>query len=89
MSNLFVVCMGIGTVFTALVILVVLCTLMSKIVIATEKARENKTQNAISTLPDTNEIENRGMLVAAISAAIAEELGTDVSAIRIVSLKRV
>ena len=89
MSNLFVVCMGIGTVFTALVILVVLCSLMSKIVMVAERTKEDKIQDAVSELPDTTEIENRGMLVAAISAAIAEELGTDVSAIRIVSLKRV
>ena len=89
MSNLFVVCMGIGTVFTALVILVVLCSLMSKIVMASERAKQGNMQDAVSELPDTNEIENRGMLVATISAAIAEELGTDVSAIRIVSLKRV
>ena len=34
-------------------------------------------------------IPNRGELVAAISAALAEELGTEVSAIRIHSIKRV
>ena len=34
-------------------------------------------------------IANRQELVAAISAALAEELGTDVSAIRILSLKKV
>ena len=33
-------------------------------------------------------IENRGEVVAAISAAIAEELGKDVSGIRILSIKR-
>ena len=33
-------------------------------------------------------IENRGELVAAISAAVAEELGKDVSGIRILSIKR-
>ena len=34
-------------------------------------------------------IENREELLAAISAALAEELGTDVSAIRILSFKKV
>ena len=34
-------------------------------------------------------IPNRGELVAAVSAALAEELGTDVSAIRIHSLRQV
>ena len=33
--------------------------------------------------------ENKGELLAAISAAIAEEMGTSVSAIRILALKRV
>lgn len=35
------------------------------------------------------EIANREELVAIFSAAVAEELGTDVSAIRVVSLKQV
>ena len=34
-------------------------------------------------------IENREELVAILSAAVAEELGTDVSAIRVVSLKQI
>ena len=34
-------------------------------------------------------IENRDELVVAFSAAVAEELGTDVSAIRVVSLKQI
>ena len=34
-------------------------------------------------------IENRDELVVAFSAAVAEELGTDVSAIRVVSLKEI
>ena len=34
-------------------------------------------------------IENRDELVAIFSAAVAEELGTDVSAIRVVSLKQI
>ena len=39
--------------------------------------------------PAADVIPNRGELVAAVSAALAEELGTDVTAIRIVSIKRV
>ena len=35
------------------------------------------------------EIANRAELVAIFSAAVAEELGTDVSAIRVVSLKQI
>ena len=39
--------------------------------------------------PKTAAIENRDELVVAFSAAVAEELGTDVSAIRVVSLKEI
>ena len=43
---------------------------------------------AAAAVPAPAAIPNRGELVAAISAAIAEDLGTDVSAIRIHSLRR-
>lgn len=44
---------------------------------------------AVQAAPAAEVIPNRGELVAAVSAALAEELGTDVSAIRILSIKRV
>jgi len=34
-------------------------------------------------------IPNKGELIAAVTAAVAEELGTDVSAIRVLSFRRV
>ena len=34
-------------------------------------------------------IQNRQEIIAAVSAALAEELGTDVSAIRILSFKKI
>jgi len=37
----------------------------------------------------TNEIPNRPEFVAAVSAAIAEELGTDINKIQIVSIKKI
>ena len=40
-------------------------------------------------MPAADLIPNRGEVVAAVSAALAEELGTDVSAIRILSFQRV
>ena len=36
----------------------------------------------------TQAIENRQEIIAAVSAVIAEELGTDVSAIRVLSFKK-
>ncbi len=40
-------------------------------------------------MPEETEIPNRQEFIAAVSAAIAEELGEDVSAIRITSVKRI
>ena len=53
-ENLFVVLMGVGTVFFGLICIILLCTAMS----------------------------------AAISAAIAEDMGTDPAGIRILSVKK-
>ena len=93
-NNVFVVLMGMGTVFFGLICIIILSTIMSKVcrnlgkkpvetadVPAAEPAAAPTVQNA--------PIQNRQAMIAAISAAIAEELGTDVSAIRIRSLKHV
>ena len=93
MNNAFVVAMGIGTVFFGLICIIVLATLMSR-------ACRTKTSNApvaaaaaaaapapVST-PVEAPIANRQELLAAISAAVAEDLGADISAIRILSMKK-
>lgn len=88
----FVVVMGVGIVFIGLICIVVLCSIMSKIVRLLERntapAAPAQTQ-APAAVQAAEPIANRQELVAAISAALAEELGTDVSAIRILSLKKV
>ena len=93
-SNLFVVLMGLGTVFFGLVCIIILCSIMSKIcariggkAAATPAAAPAEVHAAptVQAAP----VQNRQAMIAAISAAIAEELGTDVSAIRIRSLKHV
>ncbi len=79
-SNLFVVLMGIGTVFFGLICLIVLLWIMGKLFRrAVNPAPVQTTERAPS---------NGGEILAAISAAIAEELGTDVSGFRIVSIKK-
>lgn len=86
MSNWFVVVMGIGTVFFGLICIVVLSYLMSAICRKTEKS----TESAASVAPvATESIPNRQAMIAAISAAIAEDSGTDLSAIRILSVKKI
>jgi len=88
-SNLFVVLMGVGIVFIGLLSIVILTTIMSAIIRAFEGKKKEAapavTQAPVAAAP----IANRGELVAAIAACVAEELGTDVSGIRIVSIKNV
>ena len=84
-SNLFVCLKGMGTVFFGLICLIVLTTVMGKIVGG--HAAPAAAPAAIPAAPAAAE-PNRQELVAAVSAAIAEELGTDITGIRIVSMKK-
>lgn len=86
-----VVLLGVGIVFAGLICIVILCLLMGKVVRLLEKKEAPAADPApVAAAPAVAEaIPNRSELVAAISCCLAEELGTDVSAIRIVSLKKV
>lgn len=86
-----VVLLGMGIVFAGLICIVILCVLMGKVVRLLEKKEAPAADPApMASAPAVAEaIPNRQELVAAISCCLAEELGTDVSAIRIVSLKKV
>ena len=83
-SSAFVCLMGMGTVFFGLICIVALCYLMSAVCRRTER---RKAVPAAPAAP-AEAAPDRGELVAAVSAALAEELGTDVSGIRILSLKK-
>ena len=86
-SHLFVCLMGMGTVFVGLISLIVLVTVMGKIV---QKFDKPAAPAAPVSLPVTEaKPEITGELVAAISAAIAENEGTDISAIRIHTIKKI
>ena len=78
-SNLFVVLMGLGTVFAGLLCIILLVSLMSWVCTRTAGA-QTPPKAAVPAAPAAAE---------AVSPAIAEDLGTDVSAIRIVSMKKV
>jgi len=82
-----VVLMGVGVVFVGLVSLIIICTLLGYVVRAFEKGKK---PSAAQTAPATQSapIENKQELIAAIAAAIAEDLGEDVSAIKILSIKK-
>ena len=100
-SNAFVVVMGIGVVFIGLICIILLIILMSAIMgsvggkqasapAAAASTAAASTAPAANPVPATsNVIENRAEIVAAVCAAAAEELGTDVSALRVVSFKKI
>lgn len=90
--SLFVCLMGMGTVFFGLICLIALTMAMGAIVgrnapaaapipAAPAPAVVNR---APAAAPEANRLE----IAAAVSAAIAEELGTDITGIRILSMKK-
>lgn len=86
-SNLFVCLMGIGTVFVGLISLVLLVSAMSAIMRKKHNAAPVDAVAApVQAQPDQSK---KPEIMAAIAAAIADDMGTDVSAIRIVSIKKV
>lgn len=92
LSNVFVVCMGIGVVFVGLVALIIICKIMGAICGALVKDQPAATAAPAAApaapAPVSNEIPNRQEFVAAVAAAIAEDMGTDISRIRIHSIVR-
>ena len=94
-SNLFVVLMGLGTVFFGLICIILLSTIMSKVCQLLDKkpvsAPAEETPAAANAAPavEPAAVPDRQAMIAAISAAIAEDLGTDISGIRIRSMKYV
>ena len=82
----FVVLMGIGTVFVGLICIIILCNIVGSFF----KNKKDSSAKAVAAAPvaTAQPIANRQELIAAISAVVAEELGTDVSAIRITSFKK-
>ena len=53
------------------------------------KKEETAAVSAPAVAPAPAPIENRQEIIAAVSAALAEEMGTDISAIRILSFKKI
>ena len=85
-SIIFVCLMGLCTVCIGLICLIALTMLMGRILGGSQKpAAVPAPVPAVSTAPEAS----REELVAAISAALAEELGTDITGIRILSMKKV
>ncbi len=85
------VLLGMGVVFAGLVCIVIICKITSAFCNVGAKKEETTDSASLlgsATAPVATVIENRQEIIAAVSAAIAEELGTDISAIRIHSFKK-
>ena len=88
-SSALVVGLGIGTVFVGLITIIVLCYIMSAVCKLFEKGKKSETvQKAVTPAASNAPIANKQEIVAASCAVIAEELGTDVKNIRVLSFKR-
>ena len=83
MQNWFVVVMGVCVVFAVLVLIIGLCYLLALV------CKEKKPATVAAPAATDEAIPNRAELVAALSVAIAEYSGTDASAIRILSIKKI
>lgn len=90
-----VVILGLATVFVVLICIILMIKLMSVIINAVNK--EDDADIAPQPVPISNVQAavpapapvNQSMVVAAIAAAIAEDMGTEVSHLRIHSIRRI
>ena len=85
----FTVLLGVSVVFVGLICIVGLVTLMN--LLCAEKSKPEASPVASpSTAPTAGPavIANRQEIIAAVVAAVAEEEGTDISAIRVLSFKK-
>ena len=87
--NGLVVAMGIGTVFVGLIAIVIICKIIS-LILAPKTANTETTKEVAAPVTENSAvIENRQEIIAAVAAVIAEELGTEVEALKIHSFKKI
>ncbi len=89
LPNWFVCVIGMSIVFLGLLGLVLICQLLGTLVAASPKKETAVPAAPAAPAAQTAEIPNKQEFIAAVSAAIAEEMGEDVSAIRITSVRRI
>lgn len=83
-SIIFVCLMGMGTVFFGLICLIVLTTLLGRVC-----GHSQQDAAPAAAVPAPARAADQQELIAAVSAAIAEDLGTDITGIRILSIREV
>ena len=83
---------GIGVVFVGLICIIFLTMVMSAVVRSFAKPEETKPAISPAQMPRAKQaaapVANKQELIAGICAVIAEELGTEVSNIRVTSFKK-
>lgn len=91
LSNTFVCIMGMGTVFIGLIAIVFICMIMSVVIKTFTKPEKTPVAPASAPQASLSAIDpaEKPVLIAAISALIAEEIGTDASNIKVLSFKKV
>ncbi len=83
--NWFAVLMGIGTVFVGLISIIIICLITGVICGASKKQKETPVG---SMAQKDGRVTNREM-IAAVCAVCAEEMGTDVNHLKVVSFKKI
>lgn len=82
-----VVAMGVGVVFIGLVLIILICKIMGLFFKKTAKA-DNKSAKPVAPVATNAPIANRQEIIAAVTAACAEDMGKDISALRVISFKK-
>ena len=87
LPNWFVCVIGMGIVFLGLLVLVLICQLLG--IVCANAAKKAPAAPVAAPAAASAEIPNKQEFIAAVSVAIAEEMGEDVSAIRITSVRKI
>lgn len=82
-----VVVMGVGVVFVGLILIILICKIMGLFFKKTAKA-DNKPAKPVAQSATNAPIANRQEIIAAVTAACAEDMGKDISALRVISFKK-
>ena len=77
---------GIGTVFIGLISIILICKIMGAVCHALIKEKPQADKTAVPS--GSESIPNKQEFIAAVSAAIAEDMGKDINGIRILSVKK-
>ncbi len=88
-NNWFVIGMGIGVVFLGLIAIVIICKITSAIITGFSRSESSIAETPVVAAPTQDTvIENRQEVIAAVCAAAAEDMGTDITGIRVLSFKK-